>query len=68
MRFGVFELLYQSPSFIFTTPRSIPTARCGSDPVRLTHLTDIIYAQLFSSREVARDPRNHCVPLVDIVE
>jgi hypothetical protein len=24
--------------------------------------------QLFSSRELARDPRNHCVPLLDIIE
>jgi hypothetical protein len=25
-------------------------------------------AQLFSSREVARDPRNHCAPLLDVIE
>jgi hypothetical protein len=25
-------------------------------------------AQLFSSREVSRDPRNHCVPLLDVIE
>ena len=24
--------------------------------------------QLFSSQELARDPRNHCVPLLDIIE
>ena len=25
-------------------------------------------AQLFSSPDVARDPRNHCVPLLDVIE
>jgi hypothetical protein len=25
-------------------------------------------AQSFSSPEVARDPRNHCVPLLDVIE
>jgi hypothetical protein len=25
-------------------------------------------AQFFSSPEVARDPRNHCVPLLDVIE
>ena len=29
---------------------------------------ELIITQLFSSRELARHPRNHCVPLLDIVE
>ena len=29
---------------------------------------ELIITQLFSSRELARDPRNHCVPLLDIIE
>jgi hypothetical protein len=29
---------------------------------------ELIITQLFSSREFARDPRNHCVPLLDILE
>ena len=30
---------------------------------------ELLIAQLlFSSREFARDPRNHCVPLLDIIE
>jgi hypothetical protein len=29
---------------------------------------EMIITQLFSSRELARDPRNHCVPLLDIIE
>ena len=31
-------------------------------------LHELIITQLFSSREIARDPRNHCVPLLDIIE
>lgn len=29
---------------------------------------ELTITQLFSSRELARDPRNHCVPLLDILE
>ena len=29
---------------------------------------ELIITQSFSSRELARDPRNHCVPLLDIIE
>jgi len=29
---------------------------------------ELTITQLFSSRELARDPRNHCVPLLDIIE
>jgi hypothetical protein len=29
---------------------------------------ELMITQLFSSREFARDPRNHCVPLLDIIE
>jgi serine/threonine protein kinase len=29
---------------------------------------ELIITQLFSSRQLARDPRNHCVPLLDIIE
>jgi len=29
---------------------------------------ELVVAQLFSSRELVRDPRNHCVPLLDIIE
>jgi hypothetical protein len=29
---------------------------------------ELMITQLFSSRELARDPRNHCVPLLDIIE
>jgi len=29
---------------------------------------ELVITQLFSSREFARDPRNHCVPLLDIIE
>jgi serine/threonine protein kinase len=29
---------------------------------------ELMIIQLFSSREFARDPRNHCVPLLDILE
>ena len=29
---------------------------------------ELVITQLFSSRELVRDPRNHCVPLLDIVE
>ena len=29
---------------------------------------ELIITQLFSSRQFARDPRNHCVPLLDIIE
>ena len=27
-----------------------------------------LIAESFSSQEVARDPRNHCVPLLDVIE
>ncbi len=29
---------------------------------------ELMITQLFSSPELARDPRNHCVPLLDIIE
>ena len=29
---------------------------------------ELITTQLLSSPAVARDPRNHCVPLLDIIE
>ena len=29
---------------------------------------ELIITQLFSSRQLARDPHNHCVPLLDILE
>ena len=29
---------------------------------------ELMITQLFSSRGLARDPRNHCVPLLDIIE
>ena len=29
---------------------------------------ELMITQLFSSRDLARDPRNHCVPLLDIIE
>lgn len=29
---------------------------------------ELVITQLFSSRELVRDPRNHCVPLLDIIE
>ena len=29
---------------------------------------ELIITQLFSSQAFARDPRNHCVPLLDIIE
>jgi len=29
---------------------------------------ELMVTQLFSSRELSRDPRNHCVPLLDIIE
>ena len=29
---------------------------------------ELIITQLFSSRELALDPRNHCVPLLDVIE
>ena len=29
---------------------------------------ELVITQLFSSRELARDPRNHCVPLLDVIE
>jgi hypothetical protein len=29
---------------------------------------ELIITQLFSSRQFSRDPRNHCVPLLDIIE
>ena len=31
-------------------------------------LHELIITQLFSSRQFSRDPRNHCVPLLDILE
>jgi hypothetical protein len=29
---------------------------------------ELTLAQYFSTPEVARDPRNHCVPLLDVIE
>jgi serine/threonine protein kinase len=29
---------------------------------------ELVITRLFSSRELVRDPRNHCVPLLDIIE
>ena len=51
------------------------TRRCDGKQVMLKKIYppedgphELMITQLFSSREFARDPRNHCVPLLDIFE
>jgi hypothetical protein len=50
------------------------TRRCDGKHVMLKKVYadewphELIITQLFSSREFARDPHNHCVPLLDVIE